>query len=266
MVQSRLAWGTDISMCILAGLLIILSGCESPRVVIKPGPANPKTATDHVKWANYHSNQGNRDGAITSYTQAIGLEPDVQKRCSYLLSRGICLHNEYRHSLDSSAEQDIAGAEEDFNEAVRLCPEDTEARWVRGTFYANTGRPEKGLEDYSLLIAREPDNAVFRNFRASAYAILGDRECALADADKAITLARGTSSTAFFYQRRAWVLYKCGDIGGTLQDLDKSVSLAKGINKLSYSIIRTCLLSRIYIKSEKLLLNAFFTLILEIFP
>lgn len=230
MVKPRLVWGIRIRLCIWAGWLIILSGCESPRVLIRPGPANPKTATDYAKWAVYYTNQGSRDGAIANYTQAIALEADVQKRCSYLLSRGACLYNQNKH-LDSNVEQDISGAEKDFNEAVRLCPEDTEARLIRGTFYANTGRPERGLEDYSLLIELDPANPTFLRMRASAYAILGDLEHALTDADKAVILAIGTPSEGFFYQQRAWIRYKFGDINDTLQDLDKSVSLAKGINK-----------------------------------
>jgi len=211
MVRSGLSWHISIIICLLETALIILSGCKS----------TPKTASDHAS----------RNAALEHYTQAIALEPDTEKRCGYIVNRAVLRHNEYQHSIDSNAEQDISGAERDFNEAVRLCPDHTHARWFRGLFYANTERPEKGLEDYNFLVSHEPANAMFWSMRATAYALSGDSEHAISDADKAITLSRGKPIEALYYQRSAWVRNKCGDINGSIQDLDKSVSLKKGLEK-----------------------------------
>jgi len=233
MVRTEQNLAVFVRICLLINVFAILSGCEAPHVTIPQGPANPKTANDYARWAIYYSNHDDVNEAIASYTKAIALEPDVRTRCGYLLNRGMCLHNEYRHSLDPNAKQDIAGAEADFDEAVRLCPEDIWARQVRGLFYTNTERFDKGIEDYSILIAHEPSNPLHYSSRAMGYALKGDSERALADANQAIILSKGTKglSEAFYYQRRACIHYKLKDINGALADFDKSIEISKGIDK-----------------------------------
>ena len=232
MVQFGLSRHISISACLLEILIIILSGCQF----------TPKTASDHAWKARSYVGQGNRNAALEHYTQAITLEPDTEKRCGYIVNRAVLRHNEYQHLNDSNAEQDISGAERDLNEAVRLCPDHTHARMVRGHFYANTGHPEKGLEDYNFLVSNDPANAFFWSMRATSYALLGDSEHAISDADKAITLSRGKPIEALYYQRSAWVRNKCGDIEGSIQDIDKSVSLKKGLEKCPYLLMKGAIL------------------------
>jgi hypothetical protein len=163
-------------------LLMFLSGCASGsgqyvvergpdgkrRITVTPGPFNPQTAKDHAAWAMYYTNHDDNAAAIASYTRAIDAATDTATRCRHLIQRGICRHNEYRHSQNPNAPQDIAGAEADFTEAVRLCPENTLGRHVRGMFYSNTGHPGKALEDLNFLVAREPGNPLFRHSRDEA--------------------------------------------------------------------------------------------------
>lgn len=232
MVQSGFSKQININKCILGIVIMILSGCQS----------TPKTASDHARLAVVHVKQKNRNAALEHYTQAIALEPDIEKRCGYIINRAVLRHNEYQHSIDSNEEQDISGAEKDFNEAVRLCPDHMEARWHRGHFFVNTGHPEKGLEDYIFLVAREPANAFFWSMRATSYALLGECERAEADATEATTLAKGKLIEALYYQRRAWVRNKCGNFNGSIQDLDKSVSLKKGIDKCPSLLMKGAIL------------------------
>ena len=229
MVPARQDLAVFVRNCLLAGVLIVLSGCEA----VPKGPTNPKTANDYARWAMYYTNHNDANGAIASYTKAIALAPDVRTRCGYLLNRGMCLHNEYRHSLDPNVKQDIAGAEADFDEAVRLCPEDIWARQVRGLFYTNTGRFDKGIEDYNVLIGHEPSNPLHYSCSSMGYALRGDSERALADANQAITRSKWTNglSEAFYYQRRANVRYKLKDINGALADFDKAIETSKGIDR-----------------------------------
>ena len=211
-----------------------LSGCAAPRTAdcsVPPGPANPRTAADYSLWAAYYTNRGDMDAAVNSYTQALNLATDAESRCGCLVNRGICRHNESQYMRDKSAKQDLVGAEADFTEAIRLCPDNAWARQVRGLFYANTGSVDKGLEDFNFLVAREPENPLYLMLRSRAYMVRGDMDKALADAAEAISLTKGKPGEAFYYSQRAGIRLKFEDVDGALEDLDKSIALGSLENK-----------------------------------
>ena len=73
----------------------------------------------------------------------------------------------------------------DFNEAIRLNPNDAEAYYIRGVAYEDKGELDKAIADYTEGIRIDPKNAMAYKIRGDAYEDNGELDKAKADHDKA---------------------------------------------------------------------------------
>ena len=76
----------------------------------------------------------------------------------------------------------------EYDEAIRLDPQDAVAQYSRGNFYLNLGQYEKAIHDFDEAIRLDPDLALAYNSRGDAYAYLGQYERAIHDFDETIRL------------------------------------------------------------------------------
>ena len=77
---------------------------------------------------------------------------------------------------------------EDYDQAIRLNPEYADAYHNRGTTYRDLGQFRRAIEDYDQAIHLNPRDAVAYNNRGNAYKLQGKKAEAIADFEKCITL------------------------------------------------------------------------------
>ena len=75
-----------------------------------------------------------------------------------------------------------------YNEAIRLEPQDAQAHNNRGTTYLRLGQVERAIQDLDEAIRIDPQYAQPYSNRGVAYASLGQLERAIMDFDEAIQL------------------------------------------------------------------------------
>jgi tetratricopeptide (TPR) repeat protein len=102
-----------------------------------------------------------------------------------------------KSSLGSTDDADPALR--DFNQAVRLKPNDAEAYYNRGTAYSQLGKYPEAAQDFEKAIQLKPDYLAAYLGRGLARAKLGDHTAAVRDFDRAILLqpdeAKASTST-----------------------------------------------------------------------
>lgn len=162
--------------------------------------------------------QGDLDGAIADYTQAIELNP---RHANAHVNRG----------LARLRKNDLDGAIRDDDRAAELDPHSVLAFLNRGTARAAQGDYKGAAEDDSRVITLDQQNAQAYTERCAALFSQGDMEGAIPDCDRAIEL--GTQSPVA-YQLRGVAWYIRGDAVRAVVDLtlaeqmtgDAHVSLA----------------------------------------
>jgi hypothetical protein len=100
--------------------------------------------------------QNNFPGAIASYTQAIQSNPDKETALSAYLNRG------FAYSNLGNTQAAIA----DYNEVLRLDPNNAQAYAERADIRSEAGDMQGALEDYNQAIALNPYSAYAYNNRA----------------------------------------------------------------------------------------------------
>ena len=76
----------------------------------------------------------------------------------------------------------------DYDEAIRLTPEDADAYNNRGNAHDELGQYERAIEDYDEAIRLIPQDARGYVGRALAYTLLGDDVAAQLDVERAVEL------------------------------------------------------------------------------
>ena len=76
----------------------------------------------------------------------------------------------------------------DFNEAIRLNPNDAKVYSNRGVAYANIGEVDKALADLTEALRLNPNDAKAYSNRGAAHAKIGEFDKAVADLTAAIRL------------------------------------------------------------------------------
>src|SRR5664280_2946637 len=77
---------------------------------------------------------------------------------------------------------------EDFDQAIRLNPQDADVFNNRGIAFKNKGQYDRAIQDYDQAIKLNPDKAGAFNNRGKAYANKGQYDRAIQDYDQAIRL------------------------------------------------------------------------------
>ena len=100
-------------------------------------------------------------------------------------------------ALDSLGYTDRALS--DYNNAIRLKPDEPSAYFERGILLATRKRAyDRAIADFSRALELEPSNLDAMLFRGDAYGQMGDFGHALADLDRAVELAPTSARTYFF--------------------------------------------------------------------
>jgi tetratricopeptide (TPR) repeat protein len=120
-------------------------------------------------------NNGDLNGAIGQFTEAIRLDP---KFSLAYRRRGLALHHL----------RDYGNAIADFNEAIRLDPKCTDGYICRGNCYSDKDDFDKALADYFEAIHLDANCITAYIERAHIYGFNGDCDRAMADAAKAVRL------------------------------------------------------------------------------
>ena len=85
-------------------------------------------------------------------------------------------------------DEEIERAIEEYDEAIRLNPNDAIAYKNRGTAYRNLGQFERAIEDYAEAIRLNPNDAIAYYSRGTDYCNLGQFERGIKDYTEAIHL------------------------------------------------------------------------------
>ena len=112
---------------------------------------------------------------------------------------------------------DLVAAVEDFNEAITLRPDYTEALINRGLALYDAGQVAEAIEDYSLGIRIGPPRADYHNLRGAAFYAINNIPAALADYNAGLVL---DPSITALYVNRAAALATAGRYPEALADLD----------------------------------------------
>ena len=152
---------------------------------------------------------GDLDGAITDYSEAIRLKPDFFAAWG---NRG----NAWR----VKGEYDKAIA--DYSEVIRLQPNDGKAWNNRGSIWHAKGNHDKAITDCNEAIRLQPDNAAAWGNRGSAWSMKGDYDRAIADHSEAIRLRPGDAAT-WYNRGNAWS--SKGEYDKAIADYDEAIRL-----------------------------------------
>ncbi|MFN7851159.1 MAG: tetratricopeptide repeat protein [Dolichospermum sp.] len=146
--------------------------------------------------------------AAAAINKAIELSP----RAAFYLSRG-----NVRDDLG-----DKPGAIDDYNQAIKINPNNAQAYNNRGIVRYELGDKPGAIDDYNLAIKINPNNANAYNNRGLARAELGDKQGAIDDYNQAIKI---NPNNANAYYNRGIVRYELGDKPGAIDDYNQAIKI-----------------------------------------
>src|SRR5579863_8913897 len=111
---------------------------------------------------------------------------------------------------------------EDFDQAIKLNPNDAEAFYGRGSAYYQKGNDERALQEYDQAIKLRSDYTNAYNNRGYIYFKRGDLDRAIQDFDSAIKLDPQHAPATF---NRGLTYFARGDCSRAMQDFAKANSL-----------------------------------------
>lgn len=143
---------------------------------------DPKYVRAYQDRGDAYREKGDLSQAIEDYKKALSLNPSDKQKASIENA----LSNAY---VDRGVDQKDENAElADYDEALRINPNNAVALNNRGATYTSKGEYDRAIQDLDLAIKLKPDYArAFRN-RGDAYRGKGDREHAIADYKHALSL------------------------------------------------------------------------------
>jgi tetratricopeptide (TPR) repeat protein/predicted membrane-bound spermidine synthase len=111
---------------------------------------------------------------------------------------------------------------EDFNQAIRLQPDDAMAYNNRGAVYCSIGQYQLAIEDYNQAIRLQPDDVMAYNNRGAAYYSIGQYQSAIEDYTKVIRITPDDSNA---YNNRGVDYTQLGQYPLAIDDFNKAISL-----------------------------------------
>jgi tetratricopeptide (TPR) repeat protein len=117
---------------------------------------------------------------------------------------------------------DFLGAIGNFDEAIRLNPNDAQSYNIRGNVWDELGILERALADYDEAIRIDPNNPAVFHDRAILWQREGELDKALIDLDRAI---RFSFSDVNMYCDRGLVWYQKGRHDRAVADFDRAIKL-----------------------------------------
>jgi S1-C subfamily serine protease len=188
-------------------------GIETGTSIARTVQSQTLTADDYFLSAYQKNEQGNYQGALTDYNQAISLNP------TYVFAynnRGV---------LKAEKLNDTQGALTDYNQAISLNPNYALAYIGRGLLkHEKLNNPQGALADYDRAIILNPNYALAYIGRGLLkHEKLNNPQGALADYDRAIAL---NPNLAEAYNNRGSLKdEKLNNPQGALADYDRAIAL-----------------------------------------
>ncbi len=170
---------------------------------------NPDLIAAYNNRGNAYGEKSDFDAAIQDYNKAIDLNPELAEAYT---NRG----NAYDEKSDFDA------AIQDYNKAIDLNPELAEAYTNRGNAYHEKGDFDKAIQDHNKAIDLNPEYANAYTNRGTAYAKTDDFDAAIQDYNKAIDL---NPELAEAYSNRGNAYHEKGDFDKAIQDHNKAIAL-----------------------------------------
>lgn len=129
-----------------------------------------------AKWCNQFENPTKQIRGCTEYIRQ-GTAPGPNLAIAYI-NRGIAY----------ASQRQLRRAIADFNEAIRLAPDNPLPYYNRANAYFDRKDYQRAIADFSAAIERDPSFALAYYNRALAYEKLSNRPKAIADLQKALEL------------------------------------------------------------------------------
>lgn len=120
------------------------------------------------------------DGAIAAFTRALGAKDQGGTPAYDYVMRGVA------YVKKGMLEQAMA----DFDESLKLKPDDVDAHFRRGATRVQLKQYQGAIEDLSVVIMADENNAEAINLRAFSYSTLGQYTNSLADHEKACSMKK----------------------------------------------------------------------------
>jgi tetratricopeptide (TPR) repeat protein len=126
------------------------------------------------------------------------------------------------HGIAAYRSGDFLGAIGNFNEAIRLNPDDAQSRNIRGNVWDELGVFDRALADYDAAIRIDSNNPAAFHDRAILWQRKGALDKALVDLDRAI---RFSFADANLYCDRGLVWYQKGRHERAIADFNQAIKL-----------------------------------------
>ncbi|MCX6082006.1 MAG: SUMF1/EgtB/PvdO family nonheme iron enzyme [Chloroflexi bacterium] len=133
---------------------------------------------DYIKRGNERRENGDLDGAINDYSEAIRLTPDFA--IAYF----------WRAAVRKS-KGDLSGALDDYSVAIQLDPDDNFSYLSRGSVYEAIGNLDQAIDDYTEAIRLDPNYANVYWYRGNVWEMKENVDVAIIDFQKYLDLGGG---------------------------------------------------------------------------
>ena len=171
--------------------------------------AAPKTAADFSTRGAKRQAEGNYDGALSDYDQAVTLDPKNFKTF-------------YQRGLVRQTKGDLVGALADYNTVLSLDPQDADGYSNRGFIKQHQGDADGALADYNEALSLNPKiSAAYYNVGLIKVQ-KGDLDGAIADYNQALQL---DPKMAIAYYNRGNAKNTEGNLDGAIADYTQALSL-----------------------------------------
>jgi tetratricopeptide (TPR) repeat protein len=191
----------------------------------------PRVATYYNHRGNVWNAAGQGDKAIAEYTAAIRL--DAKDAIAYV-NRGMAraekvevndlmsgIFDDEEPLTPARIQDEYRKAVSDFNEAIRVNPQYTNAYAERAAAYRNLGELDRAIVDYSEAMRRDPTNLEYVLERGATWREAKNFDKAIADHSEAIRL----EPTAINHSIRSYTYELQGDHGRAIADLEEALRL-----------------------------------------
>jgi tetratricopeptide (TPR) repeat protein len=180
--------------------------------LLKGASLAPRDAWGHYGLAICLAGLHRYEDAIAQLDEAILLDPSIPE---LYLGRA-----QWRRELG-----DLAGADDDYSELLRLVPDDEDASEVyceRGNIRSAKGDFAAAVKDFTEAIRLSPNNELAYGLRGRARARHGDTDDAISDFDKLIDLLPNLGEA---YVERGDARFSKADLDGAISDYDEAIRL-----------------------------------------
>ncbi|HBE57407.1 MAG TPA: hypothetical protein DEG17_27425 [Cyanobacteria bacterium UBA11149] len=120
---------------------------------------------------------------------------------------------------------------DDFNQALKLEPNNARTYNNRGVAYREKGEKDRAIADFNLALKLNPNSALVYNNRGRAYLNKGEKDRATADFNQAIKL---NPNLAQAYNYRGLVYYSKGEFDRAIADFNQALKLHPGYTEAYY--------------------------------